>query len=73
MTFILEPKEIMPTFIVREPEKGPPIFVNDVFDHPTYTAVIVDKIEIDYRTMPVERVITFRAATRQELEDHGYI
>lgn len=70
---IIGSKLIMPTFIVREPEKGPPLFVNDVYDHPTYTAVIVDKIEIDYRTMPVERVVTYRAATRQELEDNGYI
>lgn len=70
---IIKPDEIMPTFVVREPENGPPIYVGDVFDHPTYTAVVVEKIDIDYRTMPVERVITYRAATRQDLEDNGYI
>jgi hypothetical protein len=71
--FILNPKEIMPTFVVREPAKGPPVFVGDVFDHPTYTAVIVQSIDIDDRCMPPERVVTYRAATRQDLEDNGYI
>lgn len=71
--FIIEPKETMPTFTVREPEKSAPIFVNDVFDHPAYTAVIVTNVVIDDRTMPPERVVTYRAATRQELEDNGYI
>ena len=73
MMMIIGAKEIMPTFTVREPENGPPIFVGDVFDHPTYTAVIVENIDIDYRTMPRERVVTFRAATRQDLVDNGYI
>jgi hypothetical protein len=73
LTFIIGSKEIMPTFVVREPEKGPPLFVGDVFDHSTYTAVVVEQIDIDYRTMPVERVVTYRACTRQELEENGYI
>lgn len=72
MTFILSPEEHMPTFVVREPENGPPIFVGDFFEHPTYGGVVVKSIEIDYRTMPVERVVTFRAATRQDMLDHGY-
>lgn len=70
---IINPKDTMPTFTVREPLKGPPIYVNDVFDHPTYTAVVVVKIDEDDRTMPPERIITYRAATRQDLEDNGYI
>lgn len=71
--FIINPKETMPTFTVREPKNGPPVYVGDVFDHPNYTAVIVTNIEIDDRTMPPERVVTYRAATRQDLEDNGYI
>lgn len=73
MTFIIGSKEVMPTFVVREPENGPPLFRGDFFEHPTYTGVVVEKIEIDYRTMPRERVVTYRAATRQDLEDHGMI
>lgn len=73
MTLIIGPKEVMPTFKVREPEKGPPIFEGDVFDHPTYTAVVVEDVTIDERSMPRERVVTFRACTRQELEENGYI
>lgn len=71
--FLLEPKDHMPTFVVREPKNGPPIYEGDVFDHPTHTAVIVENVEIDDRAMPPERIITFRAATRQDLEDNGYI
>lgn len=73
MTFIISPAEHMPTFTVREPESGPPIFVGDFFEHPTYTGVVVTNIEIDYQTMPRERIVTFRAATRQDLADHGMI
>lgn len=73
MTPIIGSKEIMPTFTVREPAKSAPVFVNDVFDHPTYTAVIVENVTIDERTMPPERVVTYRACTRQELEENGYI
>ena len=73
MTFIIEPKDILPTFTIREPKDGPPIYVNDVFDHPTYTAVVVTNVEIDDRTMPPERVVTYRAASRQDLIDNGYI
>ncbi len=70
---IIKPTEVMPTFVVREPEKSAPIFVGDVFDHPVYTAVVIEKIEIDDRAMPRERVVTYRAVTRQEMEDNGYL
>ncbi len=69
---IIRPDEIMPTFVVREPEKGPPIFIGDFFEHPTYGGVLVQSIEIDYRTMPRERIVTFRAATKQDMIDHGF-
>lgn len=70
---IIDPKEIMPTFKVREPAKSAPIFVGDFFEHPTYIGVIVIDVEIDDRTMPPERIVTYRAATRQDLEDHGML
>jgi hypothetical protein len=73
MTLIIGPKEVMPTFTIREPEKSAPVFVNDVFDHPSYTAVIVTDVTVDERSMPRERVVTYRACTRQELEENGYI
>lgn len=73
MTLIIQPKDHMPTFVVREPVKSAPIFIGDVFEHPTYTGVVVQSIEIDDRCMPPERVVTYRALTRQELEDEGFI
>jgi hypothetical protein len=72
MTFIIRPEEHMPTFTVREPENGPPIFIGDFFEHPAYGGVLIQSIEIDYRTMPHERIVTYRAATKQDMEDHGY-
>ena len=73
MTLIIGSKEVMPTFTVRQPLQSEPIFAGDVFDHPTYTAVIVANVVEDDRTMPPTRVVTYRAATRQELEENGYI
>lgn len=70
---IIKPEATMPTFTVREPANSAPIFEGDVFDHPTYTAVIVQSVTVDERTMPPERVVVYRAATRQDLEDNGYI
>ena len=72
MSLIIGPKEVMPTFTVREPAKSAPLFVGDFFEHPTYVGVIVTNIEIDNRCMPPERVVTYRAATKQDLEDHGF-
>ena len=63
----------MPTFTIREPANGPPVFVGDCFDHPTYTAVIVEHIDLDNRCSPPERIVTYRAADRQDLEDNGYL
>jgi len=73
MSLIIAPEEQMPTFTVREPAKSAPIFVGDVYDHPTYTAVVVTKVDIDERCAPPERVVTYRAATMQDLIDNGYI
>lgn len=70
---IIKPKDHMPTFTVREPEKGPPIYVGDFYEHPTHTGVVVIDVQLDERSSPRERVITYRAATRQDLEDHGML
>lgn len=73
MSLIIGSEAVMPTFDVREPLKGPPIYKGDVFDHPSYTAVVVIMITEDDRTMPPTRVVKYRACTRQELEENGYI
>jgi hypothetical protein len=62
-----------PSFKVREPADGPPIFVGDFYEHPEYIGVVVIDIAIDERTTPVERIVTYRAATRQDLVDHGML
>lgn len=72
MTLIIGAKSVMPTFTVREPKNGPPIFRGDFFEHPTYVGVIVEKVEFDDRCAPPERIVTYRAATQQDLLDHGF-
>jgi hypothetical protein len=74
MSFLITPEENMPTFVVRQPKQCESIYVGDFFEHPTYGGVVVKDVQFDERAgLFGEVIVTYRAATRQDMIDHGMI